>query len=103
MKYVYIKNDKIVWISSEKIKLAWAKEIWTNIEWKIVFQDWKIVAETETKEHKAKELAKEDVAEMEVIQEIIDLKKQKILLEEKVAVINSIIIEIEKKINKIIK
>jgi len=39
----------------------------------------------------------------EVIQEIIDLKKQKILLEEKVAVINSIIIEIEKKINKIIK
>jgi len=110
MKYVYIKNDKIVWISSEKIKLAWAKEIGTNIEWKIVFQDWKIVAETETKEHKAKELAKEDVAEMEtskyseeVIQEIIDLKKQKILLEEKVAVINSIIIEIEKKINKIIK
>ena len=62
------------------------------------------------KKIKAKELAKEDVAEMEtskyseeVIQEIIDLKKQKILLEEKVAVINSIIIEIEKKINKIIK
>ena len=90
MRYVYIKKGKIIWVSDEKISLGWAKEIETSIEWKIVLQDWEIIAETETKEYKAKELAKEEVAKIptskysdEKIEEIIELKKRKIFLNKK--------------------